>query len=528
MEQYGRAVEHCLRRLEIAARGVEHKKYNAWKCVTENVYAALREQEQRLVEYGDSEEERILLEGERRVSRIRQGVIGMYNVNEDEDRLQSSLSTSPSASPSLSPVASPVTSPLSDAVRSQPEPVGDDMHTQAIASVSQVAAVNNRFGDDVERNEHELEVIRLDESESVNTLVFDDDDDEECDEDNSKNSSLLHSGSGRDPEFDRGLEHATLDEPVSSPIPTATTTPRSKRKVDDEESLKKKTPKRIRTSHRLEIKRHAAGHLKSQTTSTTEAATAEAPTKTHAASPTAGTGHPPSHPQACTKPKFQYPQEFQHPQEFPQTSASSRSVTSSSWVTQNMALIYGQEHGQKKHQGAKSTVNAQSEEEEDEEGDGEDGSLQAPARWMWNCRNLREYNNDMGHSSPTYRFSSRKFPRLGRWVNKQRHNRNSLNSYQRGRLDDLSFDWMLDSKETRSWDECFDDLKAYNTEHGTVDVPHLFSSKQYPELGSWVKIQKEAWRNELVRLRGDSPKSTRRLSINKRHCLLDMGMRVEE
>lgn len=164
--------------------------------------------------------------------------------------------------------------------------------------------------------------------------------------------------------------------------------------------------------------------------------------------------------------------------------------------------------------------------DEEEGDDDEDGVLQAPARWMWNYSNLCRFKKKMGHSSPTYRFSSRQFPRLGRWVNTQRHNRDGLNAYQIAQLDDLGFNWTPDRARTTTWDDCCDNLQAYIDEYGSVDVPDKFSTKKHPSLGNWLRIQKEAWTNELSRLAGQPPKTTRRLSISKRHRLLRMGVKV--
>ena len=162
----------------------------------------------------------------------------------------------------------------------------------------------------------------------------------------------------------------------------------------------------------------------------------------------------------------------------------------------------------------------------DKEEEDEDGALQAPARWMWNYSNLCRFKKKMSHCSPTYRFSSRQFPRLGRWVNTQRHNHDGLNIYQIAQLDDLGFDWTPNSERTTTWEDCCNNLQAYINEHGTVDVPDKFSTKRYPSLGNWLRIQKEAWTNELSRLSGQPPNTTRRLSISKRHRLLRMGVKV--
>lgn len=543
MEQYGQAVEHCLRRLETAARDVEHKKYNAWKRVTEKVYAALREQEQRLVDYGDSEEQRILLEGERRVARIRQGIIGMYSVDEDEvEQLQRPSSPSPTA-PSATSSTATTSSTTSSTTAASSSPTGasgaqtapaiDDMYPQrerqaedeepAAPQKSTVSSSRNRF-DDVERDANGLEIITLGDSELVDTLDFDDEED----------SSLFDSR--LDPDSDQASVNAALDvdedngtdtdvdtvcasEPTavaaatsaiagSTPEPTGTT--RVKRKVISQEPVKKKTAKRPRTSHRLELKRRSAERMQEHTTSSQTSATQPAAEpQTAAEAPRAAV--PPSHSQVHAKPKFR------HPQEFPHTSRSTHSGTSNGRSQLNNRPTSNQTSSNRPTSGRRRN--------DDDEGDDEgDDALRAPARWMWNCSNLRAYKKNTGHSSPTYRFSSRKFPRLGRWVNKQRHNRESLNSYQLAQLNALGFNWTPGSAQTRSWDECCDDLQAYTAEHGTADVPDGFSTKKYPSLGNWLRIQKEGWRNELTRLDGGNPRSTRRLTIDRRHRLLQLGV----
>ena len=78
-------------------------------------------------------------------------------------------------------------------------------------------------------------------------------------------------------------------------------------------------------------------------------------------------------------------------------------------------------------------------------------------------------------------------PILGRWVHTQRQERKrgKLSQERIGRLDQLGFTW---SRHQAAWEEQFDELTAFQQQHGHCNVSTL--SRTHAALGNWVRTQR--------------------------------------
>jgi len=114
------------------------------------------------------------------------------------------------------------------------------------------------------------------------------------------------------------------------------------------------------------------------------------------------------------------------------------------------------------------------------------------SKWEAMFNELLQYKAEHGHANvptnwPTY---------LGTWVTLQRKARKAssrgvLSPDRKKRLDEIGFIWdALDFQ----WEERFNELVAYKTDHGDVDVP----SKWPSGLGKWVSQQRVSYKNELL------------------------------
>ena len=76
--------------------------------------------------------------------------------------------------------------------------------------------------------------------------------------------------------------------------------------------------------------------------------------------------------------------------------------------------------------------------------------------------------------------------KLGRWVNKQRTNRDEISTERKKRLDAIGFVWILFEN---TWGEGFAALKKFQAREGNCLVPALHVEGTY-KLGQWVSVQR--------------------------------------
>jgi hypothetical protein len=77
---------------------------------------------------------------------------------------------------------------------------------------------------------------------------------------------------------------------------------------------------------------------------------------------------------------------------------------------------------------------------------------------------------------------------LGKWVSEQRRS-DALSPELRTRLDALGFDW---DPRTTDWEEGFEHLREYATQHGHCRVPFGYKSSDGYPLGAWVGDRRES------------------------------------
>uniref|UniRef100_A0A7S4S7U3 Helicase-associated domain-containing protein n=1 Tax=Ditylum brightwellii TaxID=49249 RepID=A0A7S4S7U3_9STRA len=138
-----------------------------------------------------------------------------------------------------------------------------------------------------------------------------------------------------------------------------------------------------------------------------------------------------------------------------------------------------------------------------------------PMTWSNMLGELRKYKEIHGHCSVPARFSSKK--RLAKWVSKQRkeywemkEGRSSIMTAERvDILNNLGFKWKLHED---NWHDMLDDLKEYKERRGDCLVPLKYVPN--PQLGKWVKSQREAYKHTL---NGGNPSSL----MKKRITLLN-------
>ncbi|EJK72879.1 hypothetical protein THAOC_05547 [Thalassiosira oceanica] len=106
------------------------------------------------------------------------------------------------------------------------------------------------------------------------------------------------------------------------------------------------------------------------------------------------------------------------------------------------------------------------------------------AQTKWNARylELEVYKKRHGHCNVPAGQSS-----LGGWVNSQRkaYKKGNLSKERVQKLDALGLEWSLRGTPP-TWDERFDELKNYKTDHGHCNVPVSQGS-----LGGWVQSQRK-------------------------------------
>ena len=103
--------------------------------------------------------------------------------------------------------------------------------------------------------------------------------------------------------------------------------------------------------------------------------------------------------------------------------------------------------------------------------------------WEENYELLKEYKDKHGHCNVPRTY--KQDPKLGQWVNNQRHRKNRLPADKIEMLDSIGFSWKI----TRFWEESYALLKQFKAKHGHCNVPTNFNED--PKLAQWVKSQRD-------------------------------------
>lgn len=178
--------------------------------------------------------------------------------------------------------------------------------------------------------------------------------------------------------------------------------------------------------------------------------------------------------------------------------------------------------------------------------------------WENNWAVLRDFVMENGHARVPQRLDSEKYPKLGRWVSRQREAYRNMKLRNQGatpkgtqkitpwqirRLESLGIDWVvprvkkakpnpLDVQRkpkkvkmpTPAWERNFEMLKAYKAQFGDTRVPQRREVPGFPKLGRWVSRQREAYRNEKLRAMGREPKGSNKISPIQIELLRSINM----
>ena len=78
---------------------------------------------------------------------------------------------------------------------------------------------------------------------------------------------------------------------------------------------------------------------------------------------------------------------------------------------------------------------------------------------------------------------------LGRWVHKQRTNKESISSDRVTKLNQLNFEWEPQHPFDLRWEQHFTALEAFRSQHGHCRVSKDFTTPTGLKLGAWVVKQ---------------------------------------
>jgi inorganic triphosphatase YgiF len=108
-------------------------------------------------------------------------------------------------------------------------------------------------------------------------------------------------------------------------------------------------------------------------------------------------------------------------------------------------------------------------------------------QWEEGFQHLKAYASEHGHCLVPSAYKAEDEYRLGQWVKVQRRRESTMPADQKARLDALGFVWDILAYQ---WEEGFQHLKAYVTEHGHCRVPSAHKAEDGYRLGQWVTVQR--------------------------------------
>lgn len=111
--------------------------------------------------------------------------------------------------------------------------------------------------------------------------------------------------------------------------------------------------------------------------------------------------------------------------------------------------------------------------------------------WKVGFEHLQEFIDEHGHSRVPGGFSNQDGHGLGDWVKNQRraYERGDLDPDRATQLSDLP-GWVWSVRES-AWEEGFEHLRTFMTEHGHSRVPQRFKNEDGFRLGTWVSKQRD-------------------------------------
>eukprot|EP00750_Incisomonas_marina_P029544 INCI7192.11.p1 GENE.INCI7192.11~~INCI7192.11.p1 ORF type:complete len:1394 (+),score=213.38 INCI7192.11:2388-6569(+) len=164
---------------------------------------------------------------------------------------------------------------------------------------------------------------------------------------------------------------------------------------------------------------------------------------------------------------------------------------------------------------------------------------QSCARWEHDFSMLTEYANAHGgNANPSTTLDTKKYPKLGMWVSRQRaayqqvrqkaangkkgQRADRISPAQIEKLEKIGFLWSTRQQKTQAqWLRNFEQLKSYAATHGGATNPPK-SDPQYRKLAVWATTQRSAYRS-LHCEGGMKPKCHNKISDDAIHKLNSIG-----
>jgi superfamily II DNA or RNA helicase len=109
-------------------------------------------------------------------------------------------------------------------------------------------------------------------------------------------------------------------------------------------------------------------------------------------------------------------------------------------------------------------------------------------QWEEGYEALKVYHFTHGHCLVPGTHKTDAGYSLGRWINKQRMQKNSIPTERKERLEALGFVWNVIEQQ---WEEAYEALKTYQSIHGHCHVPTGYKTEAGCSLGTWVKRQRK-------------------------------------
>jgi hypothetical protein len=119
--------------------------------------------------------------------------------------------------------------------------------------------------------------------------------------------------------------------------------------------------------------------------------------------------------------------------------------------------------------------------------------------WEERYEQLEHYQKGYGHCRVPER--SVDVPGLGQWVKNQRrdYKGKKLTPEKIAKLEELKFQWVLQDKPHKTWEESYEQLEEFHRENGHTRVPRR-TYKKNPSLGEWVHNQRFNYQKKVASL----------------------------
>ena len=120
-------------------------------------------------------------------------------------------------------------------------------------------------------------------------------------------------------------------------------------------------------------------------------------------------------------------------------------------------------------------------------------------QWDANLELVKEYYETYGNLNIPREYVTKQGVNLGMWFDHQKleYRRGNLDSKRRQKLDELGFE-LENSNYGIEWDTVYKMAKKYFEEHGDLNVPRKYTTKDGYTLGRWINTQKTSFTNNKL------------------------------